>query len=262
MSRIAAQLYTLRDFTQTAQNFRETLSKVAAIGYRSVQLSAVGCMNGEVNAAEAREMLDEAGLKAPLTHRPWDEIRDRTDECIGFHQTLGAELVAVGSIPGEYRREGLDGFRRFVDEAKAPIERLGRAGLMFAYHNHAFEFERMPPRGETPFETMMKRGSADFLFEIDTYWVVHAGIDLADLIERLHGRIPMIHVKDKALVDGEIRMAPVGEGNLNWDAILRACEAAGTELYAVEQDDCYGRDPFDCLASSYGFLAKQLGELS
>ena len=54
----------------------------------------------------------------------------------------------------------------------------------------------------------------------------------------------------------ETRMAPIGEGNMDWPAILAACKAAGVCWYAVEQDDCY-RDPFDCLQSSYEFLSGQ-----
>jgi sugar phosphate isomerase/epimerase len=49
-------------------------------------------------------------------------------------------------------------------------------------------------------------------------------------------------------------MAPVGEGNLDWDGIIAAGEEGGVEWYAIEQDVCR-RDPFDCLASSFEFLA-------
>jgi len=258
MARIAAQLYTVRDYTTTRADFDATLRKIRAIGYEAVQLSAVGCMNGdapEVDAKTARAMLDEHGLTAPLTHRGWDEIVERTDDCIEFHHTLGAELVAVGAIPGSYREEGLDGYRRFVAEAEPAAQKLKEAGLKFAYHNHAFEFERMGEDQVAPFQVMMDRGSADFLFEIDTYWVVHAGVDLTWLIGKLRGRIPMIHVKDKAVFGNEGRMAPVGEGNLNWPTVLAASIESRTELFAVEQDDCYGRDPFECLDSSYRYLS-------
>lgn len=244
--RLAAQLYTVRDFTQTRASFAETLRKVAEIGYDSVQLSAVGALN-EMPPADVYDLLVQYDLSAPLTHRSWEEISERTDECIALHQALGAELVAVGSIPGAYSADGLDGYRRFADEAQEPIEKLGEAGLKFAYHNHAFEFD--PIDGVAPFEVLMS--SPNLLFEIDTYWVVYAGADLLDLISRLSGRIPMIHLKD---MSPDKRMAPIGEGTLNWPAILPACLAAGTEVFAVEQDDCYGRDPFDCLASSWRFL--------
>ncbi len=255
LMRIAAQLFTLRDFITTRDGFIDSLTKLKAIGYQEVQMSAVGCMNdGSVSAADCRAILDDLEMKAPLTHRGWDEIRDRTDECIAFHQTIGAELVVVGSVPGEYRAEGLDGYRRFVDDAEPAIAKLKQAGLLFGYHNHAFEFERLGPNGERPFDVMRERGSTDFTFEIDTYWVVHAGVDLVELIESLPGRVPMVHFKDKVPVGNEVRMAPVGQGNLPWPAILAAFEKSGTILAAVEQDDCYGTDPLDCLAASWDFL--------
>jgi sugar phosphate isomerase/epimerase len=262
--RFAAQLYTVRDFTRTREEFRETLRKLKEIGYREVQLSAVACMSGEipeVDARDCRAILDEFEMKAPLTHRPWDEIKDRTDECIEFHKTIGSELVAVGSIPGEYRAEGLDGYRRFVDDCEEPISKLEAAGLMFAYHNHAFEFERMGPTRERPWDVMRDRELDGFNFEVDTYWVVHSGYDLFLLFDSIQEKAPMVHFKDRAMVGNEARMAPVGEGNIPWRSLIGNLVEDGTQLAAVEQDDCYGRDPFDCLKSSLDFLG-QLAQAS
>ena len=45
-SKLAAQLFTLRDFTKTAADFENALEKIARIGYSALQLSAVECMNG------------------------------------------------------------------------------------------------------------------------------------------------------------------------------------------------------------------------
>lgn len=46
-------------------------------------------------------------------------------------------------------------------------------------------------------------------------------------------------------------MAVVGEGNINFDAVISAAEDAGTRYLLVEQDNCNGEDPFDCLKRSY-----------
>ena len=35
---------------------------------------------------------------------------------------------------------------------------------------------------------------------------------------------------------------------------LRVCRDAGVKSYALEQDDTYGRDPFDCVRASFAFL--------
>ena len=48
--------------------------------------------------------------------------------------------------------------------------------------------------------------------------------------------------------------AQIGEGNLNWPAILSAAAESGVRWYLVEQDDCYGESCFDVLATSYRHL--------
>jgi sugar phosphate isomerase/epimerase len=66
--------------------------------------------------------------------------------------------------------------------------------------------------------------------------------------------MPVIHLKDMTILNNQQTMAEVGEGNLNWPAILDACRAAGVQWYAVEQDICQ-RDPFESLAISYKNLS-------
>jgi sugar phosphate isomerase/epimerase len=252
-ARLAAQLYTVRDYTKTAAEFSSVLGLCHEIGYEGVQLSAVGCMNGEqpeVDAAHARELLDSHGLECCATHRPWERLRDHTDEEIEFHRTLQCDYVAIGGIwPKE-----MTGFLDFVNEAKPVIERLKSAGIRFGYHNHSHEFVRRP-QGGTWYDVLIEEGGPDLLLEIDTYWVAHAGIDPAKLLRRCSGRVPVIHVKDMEVVQGQgPTFAPVGEGNLDWPDILRAGDQAGVEWHVVEQDTCR-RDPFDCLRSSYDFLS-------
>jgi sugar phosphate isomerase/epimerase len=102
---------------------------------------------------------------------------------------------------------------------------------------------------------LIDEGGADLMLELDLYWIEHAGLNCTRILERCHGRVPVIHLKDKEVIEGknETRMAPIGEGNLDWRGIVPACRAAGVEWYAIEQDQCY-RDAFDCLKSSYDFL--------
>ena len=125
ISKVAAQLFTLRDHTKTAKDFSETLKKVSDIGYRAVQLSAVGCMNGdtpEVDAATAAKMLADNGLKCIATHRGTPQVITDTEKEIDFHQTLGCTYAAVGSLGG-YRKDGLAGYRQFMTDIE-PVFRL------------------------------------------------------------------------------------------------------------------------------------------
>lgn len=86
---------------------------------------------------------------------------------------------------------------------------------------------------------------------LDTYWVQAAGCDVLAWLDRLQDRIACVHLKDMAIHGSEQRMAAVGEGNMDFDAILRRLKALGkTEHILVEQDNCYGDDPFGCLRRS------------
>jgi sugar phosphate isomerase/epimerase len=174
---------------------------------------------------------------------------------IEFHLTLGCDFTAIGGIPGEYGQEGADGYRRFVWDAVPVIARLKAAGIRFGHHNHAHEFERVDPGSpRTLWDILIDEGGPDYGLEVDLYWAWHAGVEPAALMRRCAGRTPVIHLKDREVVpkEGPV-IAAIGEGNLPWDTILPACEEAGVEWYAVEQDTCR-RDAFDCLRSSFEYL--------
>ena len=66
-----------------------------------------------------------------------------------------------------------------------------------------------------------------------------------------------IHFKDMTYVNKAHCMVPIGEGNLNWKRIIATAEDLGTEYAFVEQDNCNGEDPFDCMKRSYQFLKAQ-----
>lgn len=238
---IAAQLYTLREHLKTPEAIAATLQRVREIGYQAVQLSALG----PIQTDRLKEILDANGLTVCATHIGWDRLRHDIQSVIDEHRTLGCRHVAIGSMPREYRNQ--EGYRRFAREASEVAETLAGSGLTFSYHNHDFELERY--ESKTGLEILIDESVSSLAFEIDTYWVQHGGGDPAAWIRRVSGRIPLVHLKDMTVKRGEVRMAEVGEGNLNWPAILEACREAGVEWYIIEQDICQ-RDPFESLAIS------------
>lgn len=238
---IAAQMYTVREFTKTPKDIAETLSKLKRLGYDAVQLSALG----PIDTNELAKMLQGEGLTAAATHVGWDRLKNEPEAVVEEHAILGCKHTAVGSMPGDYRSE--EGIRRFAKEASEVAARLAEDGLSFSYHNHDFEFERFG--GQTLMQTLIEESDPALGMEIDTYWVQHGGGDPAQWIRKVKGRIPIVHVKDMTMRGREVLMAEVGEGNLNWPAILEACREAGVEWYCVEQDICQ-RDPFESLGIS------------
>ena len=258
MTTLAVQMYTVRDLVKDADGFAKTLEKISKIGYPAVQLSAVGAMNGdspEVDAAGARKLLDDNGLKCIATHRPWERLRDHLEEEIEFHQTLGCDFTAIGGLPKD-QRGSIEDYRRFVAEATPVIAKLKEAGLKFGYHNHAYEFAPGDQPRQTRYDVFVDEADPDlWLLELDVYWCQHAGVNAQRLFERCTGRVPVIHVKDKEVVEDQPVIGAIGEGTFDWEHIIPSGNAAGVQWWAVEQDVCR-RDPVDCLQASYDYLTK------
>ena len=244
---IGAQLYTVREYTKTLEDFAETLKKVADIGYTAVQVSAT-C---PFEAGWLRDRLKENGLFCAVTHTAPARIEKETDAVIEEHRVFGCDYIGIGMAPG-----GMEKYDELVSVFKPAAQRIAEKGLHLAYHNHNIEFARTGKGKEIYLERLLEDFTPrELAITFDTYWAQAGGADPAQWLRRLKGRVYNIHLKDMAFALGNglsgMRMAAVGEGNMNFEAILAAAEDAGTQYALVEQDDCYGEDPFACLKKSY-----------
>ena len=239
--KIAAQLYTLREYLQRPEDVRTSLRRVRALGYEAVQLSGLG----PIEADELVRIVRGEGLVAAATHVSWNELAGDLDALAERHHQLGCQHTAIAAMPKEFRHR--NGYRQFGEQAAPIAQQLKKAGIFLSYHNHAFEFERFGE--ETGLDMLYRHASSALSAEIDVYWVQYGGGDPAQWIRKLSHRLPLVHLKDMTVVDGQPVMAEVGEGNLNWPNILDALETAGTRWYMVEQDVCR-RDPFESLKIS------------
>lgn len=245
-TQIAAQLYTLRNFTQTTEDFAQAMKRVRDIGYEAVQVSGIG---KDIDWADVRRICDDNGIEVAATHVSFESLRDETDRMIEQHEIIGCKYPAIGGLPNEFRGSA-EGYLTFAKQANEVGRKLAAAGMAFGYHNHSFELEKYGDR--TGLQIIYEESDPKYVTgEIDTYWVQHGGGDPAAWIRMLKGRMFLVHFKDFRIVGGEQRFAEVGEGNLNWPNILEACKTTGVEWYIVEQDNCYDRDPFDSLKISF-----------
>lgn len=247
---LGAQLYTLRAYTQSERDFEISMERVAKIGYKTVQVSAIG----DIPAGRVREICDRYSLGIVLTHTNPDRVLNDTERVIEEHNIMGCDYIGLGSMPERYRAP--EWFDRFRADYREPAEKIAAAGKLLMYHNHNFEFQRFFD-GKNMMERLMEDFSpAELGFTLDTYWVQAAGADVVQWIEKLSGRMPCVHLKDMEVIGWETHMAPVMEGNMNFPAILEAFgRSQGTEYLLVEQDTCR-ESPFTCLEKSYNNLAK------
>ena len=135
---IGAQSYTVRQYCQTEKDLGESLEKIAAIGYRNIQLSAIGPIPPE----RVKHLCDANGLRIVLTHNPETDFLEKTEDLIRRHQLYGCTYVGLGYLPDRYHVPG--GPEKFAEDFMPAAEKLRAAGMKMMYHNHAFEFARMP----------------------------------------------------------------------------------------------------------------------
>ena len=245
---IGAQFFTLREHCKTLDDFALSLKKVADIGYRTVQISGT-C---PFEPAWLRDQLKQNGLECVITHTPADRLRADPAQVAADHEVFGCEHVGLGWYAFNEEKEE-ESYAHFIKTYLPVAKQLHEHGKLFMYHNHDQEFKRL--NGKLVLEHLLEDIPADVMgFTLDTFWVQAGGGDPAQWLEKLAGRIPCIHLKDYSY--GR-KMAVVGEGNINFDRVFEKAAAGGTKYMLVEQDDCNGEDPFDCLRRSYLYLKAQ-----
>ncbi len=253
---VAAQLYTVREFTQTPQGIAETLRKVSQIGYRTVHCSKMG----PIDPYQLRDLLQENNLSCVVTHIDPERLLTEVDRVIEEHRIYHCDSVGMSIMPERYRGS-YEGLMAMVRDFTPAVERILDSGLTFHYHNHDVEFIRYQKRSllEHLLDAMPQ---ANLL--VCCYWVQVGGGDPIALLKRYQGRVRHVHLKDMACragvkQTGEGRiMTPVFEGNMNYAGIIDCCEQTGVENIIVEQDHCNGMDPFECLAISYRNIQEYL----
>lgn len=249
--KIAAQLYTVRDYTQTEKDIEKTLKKVKKIGYDAVQVSGFG----PIAPKKLKKLVDDIGLEICATHIGFDRLKNDLTNVIKEHKLWDCKYIGLGGMPDKYR-DSAEGFREFIKEITPIAKEIKENGLQFIYHNHDFEFSK---NGEKiGMEILFDETDPKYFdFEIDTYWIQAGGADPAAWVKKVDGRMDVVHFKDMTVVDREPTMAEVGEGNLNWERIINACQENEVKWLCVEQDYCPG-DPFESLKTSLNNL-KEMG---
>jgi sugar phosphate isomerase/epimerase len=277
---IGLQLYTLGD--AATKDLDGTLAKLAAIGYREIELPGFYGMDPKALRAAA----DKAGLRYTSMHMTLparvppgsltlmsspQEIADALGT-LGIHQAvLPMPLLPDNWSPpapgGDMRAAliagveagGLDMWKRLGGVLNERAAALKPHGIDLGYHNHNMEFK--PQGGTTGWEVLTKELDPKLVFlELDLGWTTAAGHDAATEIAKLKGRIRMVHLKDvkpTTKTNYTLQQDPteVGSGKLDWHRILPACAASGVTNYFVEQEPPFASDRFTAVKKSFDFLS-------
>lgn len=237
-------LYTVRDHLKTAEEAVKTLKKISDIGYRNIEITPFEALT----FTELAKVFKDNGLKAVSGHGDFKTMLSEPQKEIDRWAEVGCKHIVCSSMPGDFPRTE-DGFKQFAEKCNIIGQNLAKAGVDFGYHNHNFEFHKY--NGLTGQEILLRNTDPKTVkFEIDTYWVQAGGACPATWIRKVFGRIVVSHYKDMVMHDGKAIFAEIGEGNLDWQEIVKASRESGVKYLVVEQDACL-RDSLESAEISF-----------
>jgi len=262
IDRVGLQLYTVRDLMK--KDFEGTIAKVAQVGYKEVEFAGYF---GE-SPADVRKILDTNKLASPSEHVPYDTVEKKWPETLEAAHTIGQEFIVCPWIEVSQRKEA-DGWKRAAELFNHAGEAAQKAGIQFAYHNHAFEFEPSEALGsKLPYDFLLAETDPKLVkMEMDLCWITVGGHDPLEYFNRYPGRFPLVHVKDWTTrgpggndyggATGASKkpghMTDVGQGEIDFKRVFAQSGKAGIQHYFVENDE--PKSPFDDLKISYDYLA-------
>jgi len=246
---IAVQMYTLRN----AGSLDQQLKIVHDAGVHAVE--TVGTQN--TSATELKQLLDRYSIKAISSHVPLAELRSNLDGVVAFNRSIGNTTLVVPYLDKKDRPTDAAGWTALGQELGSIARQVQAKGMRLAYHNH--DFELVDFNGRTGLELLFAAAGPDLQTELDLAWVARAGLDPALMLEKFRGHMFAVHAKDnapKGQAEDEGGFAAVGQGVLDWNAILPAAAAAGVHWYIIEHDQ--PRDPAKIIQTGADYLREHL----
>jgi sugar phosphate isomerase/epimerase len=273
MTKFGAQAMMLKKEVEVDGAFA-TLKRLSDLGFNAVEISQIPMADSnvsEIDRARVELGMEIAALSANLevTGGPrGDSLIENFDKIVADCGQLACERVRIGMMPFSAMASprALDDFCRTCDEIAA---RLAEVGISLYYHNHHIEFARYD--GKHILDIIREKAPL-MRFELDVHWIHRGGKDPVSILKDYAGLVDLVHLKDyrigqmpedafQSLLEGDheaftrafqgvVEFAEVGEGNLDFPAIIEQSLESGAKYLLIEQDQQYGRTPFDCLATS------------
>ena len=235
---VGLQLYSVR--AQLGKDVPGTLAEVQ--GWRVKYVELAGTYG--LSPADFKAQLDAHGLVPQSGHFSFDQWAKDPEAVLSQADTLGLKYVGCAWIPHEGHP---------FDEAtcRNAIEVFNRAGaaaakhkMQFFYHTHGYEFQ---PFGDGTLFDRLVQGTdqKNVKFEMDIFWIAHAGQDPVKLLAKYPKRFALVHLKDMkkgtptGLLTGSSDVsndATLGEGELDLPAILKEAQKIKVKWYFIEDE--------------------------
>jgi sugar phosphate isomerase/epimerase len=280
---IGIQTFTINNFMGT--DVKAAFKKLADIGFKNIETATyTDDKYYGLRPKELKVLIEDLGMKwighhamgAPITRlfrlpeNPTEEQKAQYDMMMQYAAVMKAPNLTdnLQKLVDDAAEGGLEFLIcastavATMDDIKEAIvmfskagEACRKAGLQFAFHNHATEWT--PIEGTTSYDMILSQTDKDLVkLELDLGWVATAKQDPEKLFKGNPGRFPLFHVKDFKLADNTI--VPVGQGDVDFKPAFANAGIAGMKYFFYEQDTAKSMDE---VILSYNNLKKILGTI-
>lgn len=248
MKNYGIQLYTLR--ADIPKDPKGVLKQLSSYGYTQIESfeGAQGMFWG-MSPSEFKTYVGDLGMKIVSSH--CDIGKD--------FEKKAADAASIGMkyliCPYRGPQKSIDDFKRIAEDFNAKGEICKKNGIRFAYHNHDYSFVTLD--GQVPQDVMIESTNPDTVdFEMDIYWVVTGGADPVAYAKKYKNRFRLCHVKDRAKnATGKDASCILGEGSIDYPAIVKDLKANGMDYYIVEQERYDNSTPLESAKADAKYMA-------
>ena len=232
---ISLQVYTARNFKPYENIFRF----LSENGLQNVELFEVEAFD------ETKYLLEKYNLTAKSSHIGFDTLKN-TKDIISRLQKLNVKHAIIpcptGKPGGKFEAifdKNEEEWNDFGKELSSYVEVFEDHGITLCYHNHAFEFNKLPS-GKMPMECILDHNE-NLKYEIDLGWIVAGKADPIFWIKKYASRIIACHLKDFSSADKDLishdSLCVIGNGFIDWKVVLNEVKKTGCEIFILEHDD-------------------------
>jgi sugar phosphate isomerase/epimerase len=242
MDKFGIQLYSVRDVFE--KDPAGTIRELAKMGYHQLEsYERQEDMFWGLTPQGFKKLADELGLSLVSSHC---EIEKNFEKKVEQAASIGMQYL-VYNWP--FSQVTMDEYRVKADLFNRCGELAGKAGLHFAYHNYSSSYQLLD--GIYPQDLLMDRTDPQLVHQqMDVYWLVRAGQDPLAWLKKYPGRYRLSHVKD----GNNRETCELGQGNIDYSAILPVAISHGMKFFFVEQEHYPGAGPMESARRNAGYM--------
>jgi sugar phosphate isomerase/epimerase len=237
MLEFGLQTYTIKKLIKNPASLDKTLGEIAGYGISNIEL-AVDYLKFpfEIKTAELiASAAEKHGIKVVSCQIRYNTVIKDYDKAVAFFKALKCNYLTISVIDIRLLLRGEAGIREFAERLNALSEKLKLDGITLGHHNHHFEFLRYD--GRMVLDMLVEYFKGEFV--LDTYWVQRGGGNHIVLLQKLKGRVSIMHLRDYKVKFKKFDLVgsdtEIGEGNLPFKEIVKKASECGVKYGMIEQ---------------------------